>query len=51
MEENNEVKELETVDGVYVDNEMTLDTMEIPDNENPDDREYEQVEIESEEGL
>lgn len=43
-EESNDVQVLETVDNVYVDNDMTVGTMEIPDIENPDDREYEQVE-------
>ena len=48
-EESNDAKELETVEGVYV--EQQVDTKEIPDIENPDDREYEPVEIVEEGGL
>ena len=53
MEED--VKELQTVDGVYVeetiDESEEISTLEIPDIENPDDREYENVEIVEEGGL
>ncbi len=51
MEENNDVnvQELKTVDGVFIDD--TIETLEIPNIENPDDREYENIEMEQEEGL
>lgn len=51
MEENNDanVPELETIDGVFVDN--VVETLEIPNIENPDDKEQENIEIEQEGGL
>lgn len=49
MEENEAIgPELKTVDGVFQDE--LLDTLEIPEIENPDDREYENIEIEEEGG-
>lgn len=49
MEENEVIgEELETIDGVYIDE--VIDSDEIPELENPDDREYEEVD-ESGEGL
>lgn len=49
MEESENVELLQTIDGVYVDE--IIDTVEIPEIENPDDREYENVELEQEGGL
>jgi hypothetical protein len=49
MEESTDVQVLSTVDGVYTD--MLPDTLEIPEIENPDEREYENVELEQEGGL
>ena len=49
MEESENVELLQTIDGVYVD--AIIDTVEIPEIENPDDREYENVELEQEGGL
>lgn len=50
MEENNDanVPELKTVDGLFIDN--VIETLEIPEIENPDDKEQEIVEIEEEGG-
>ena len=48
-ETDNKVNELSTVDGTFVDD--VVDTLEIPNIENPDDREYENVEIVQEGGL
>ena len=48
-EETNSVEELQIVNGVFVENEPS--TLEIPEIENPDDREYETVEIETEGGV
>jgi hypothetical protein len=47
-EESNNVEQLPTEDGVYVSN--ILDTLEIPEIENPDEKEQEQIEIEEEGG-
>lgn len=49
VEESTDVKLLDTVDGVFTD--VTPDTLEIPEIENPEDREYENVELEQEGGL
>ena len=49
MEESTDVQVLSTVDGVYTD--MLPDTLEIPEIENPDEREYENVDLEQEGGL
>ena len=49
MEENSNVKILPTEDGTFVD--TLLDTLEIPNIENPDDKEQENIEIEQEGGL
>lgn len=49
MEENENTQELPTQDGTYVDN--ILDTLEVPEIENPDDREYEEIETKEEGGL
>lgn len=49
MEESDNVELLQTTDGVYVDE--IIDTVEIPEIENPDEREYENVELEQEGGL
>ena len=43
-----EEKELQIIDGTYF--EDVVDTLEVPDIENPDDREYENIEIEEEGG-
>lgn len=49
MEENQNTQELPTQDGTYIDN--ILDTLEIPVIENPNEREYEQIENNGEGGL
>lgn len=49
MEENSNVEILPTEDGTFVD--TLLDTLEIPNIENPDDKEQENIEIEQEGGL
>lgn len=46
---DNKANELATVDGTFVDD--VVDTLEIPDIENPDDREYEEIETVEEGGL
>lgn len=47
-EENNIAVQLPTEDGIFTDE--VLDTLTIPSNDNPDDREYEEIEIEEEGG-
>lgn len=49
MEENSNVQVLPTEDGTFVD--AVLDTLEIPEIENPDDKEQEIIKIEQEGGL
>lgn len=49
MEENSNVEILPTEDGTFVD--TLLDTLEIPNIKNPDDKEQENIEIEQEGGL
>lgn len=49
MEETDNVELLPTVDGVYVDN--VVETLEIPDIKNPEDKEQENIETEQEGGL
>lgn len=53
MEENDNVEALETMDGTYIDENMILDTQNIPEftEEEADDREYEKIEENSEGGL
>lgn len=48
-EETNSVPELPTVDGVYVDN--VIETLELIDIEDPDSREYENIETEQDGGM
>ena len=45
-EENNKAVQLPTEDGIFIDE--VLDTLTIPSNDNPNDREYEKIEIEEE---
>lgn len=49
MEENSNVQILPTEDGTFID--AVLDTLEIPNIENPDDKEQENIQIEQEGGL
>lgn len=53
MEENDDVEVLETMDGTYIDENMILDSQNIPEftEEEADDREYEKIEENSEGGL
>lgn len=53
MEENDNVEVLETMDGTYIDENMILDSQNIPEftEEEADDREYEKIEENSEGGL
>ena len=53
MEENDNVEVLETMDGTYIDENMILDSQNIPKftEEEADDREYEKIEENSEGGL
>lgn len=53
MEENDNVEVLETMDGTYIDENMMLDSQNIPEftEEEADDREYEKIEENSEGGL
>lgn len=53
MEENDNVEVLETIDGTYIDENMILDSQNIPEftEEEADDREYEKIEENSEGGL
>ena len=53
MEENDNVEVLETTDGTYIDENMILDSQNIPEftEEEADDREYEKIEENSEGGL
>lgn len=50
MEENDNVEVLETMDGTYIDENMILDSQNIPEftEEEADDREYEKIEENSE---
>lgn len=47
-EESNKAVQLPTEDGIFIDE--VLDTLTIPSNDNPNDREYEKIEIEEEGG-
>lgn len=49
MEETNDVPVMVTQEGEFVDDGVS--TLEIPTIENPDEREYENVEIEKDGGL
>ena len=53
MEENDNVEVLETMDGTYIDENMILDSQNIPEftEEEADDREYENIDENSEGGL
>lgn len=53
MEENDNAEVLETMDGTYIDENMMLDSQNIPEftEEEADDREYEKIEENSEGGL
>ena len=53
MEENDNVEVLETMDGTYIDENMILDSQNIPEftEEEADNREYEKIEENSEGGL
>lgn len=53
MEENDNVEVLETIDGTYIDENMILDSQNIPEftEEEADNREYEKIEENSEGGL
>lgn len=50
-EENNDIELLNTIDNVYIDENMTLDSQNIPEmsDEEADDREYEKI-LENDEG-
>jgi hypothetical protein len=48
VEENN-IQELQIQDGVYIDD--IIGTLEIPEIENPEEREYENIITENEGGL
>lgn len=53
MDENENVEVLKTIDGTYIDENMMLDSQNIPEftEEEADDREYEKIEENSEGGL
>ena len=53
MEESDEVKLLETNEGTYIDENLIIDSQNIPEftEEESDDREYEKIEENSEGGL
>ena len=53
MEPNENIEVLETMDGTYIDENMILDSQNIPEftEEEADDREYEKIEENSEGGL
>lgn len=53
MDENENVEVLKTIDGTYIDENMMLDSQNIPEftDEEADDREYEIIEENEEGGL
>lgn len=53
MEESDEVKLLKTNEGTYIDENLIIDSQNIPEftEEEADDREYEKIEENSEGGL
>lgn len=53
MEPNENVEVLKTIDGTYIDENMMLDSQNIPEftDEEADDREYETIEENEEGGL
>ena len=53
MEENDNVEVLETMDGTYIDENMILDSQNIPEftEEESDDKEKKKIEENSEGGL